>query len=493
MIRYTTLLLFVALASGMGALGLSVDGVLPGGLASKVENPSAVSGLAVAGSIDASDLVFIAGEMPALRTLDLTDAHIAAYDGDAIDGVRHFAANTLPQMSLAGSPATEIRLPASLEAIGDGALAGAAITQIELPASVRSVGAGAFAGCKSLRTASLGAAALGAGALAGCEALESVSSDAASLPERCFAGCTALTVVDMPSLTSIGDRAFERCTELRSFEFPAALTSIGSRAFAASGLEVADLEGCTGLASVGAGAFAGCGSLRVLVFPEKAIDAGHALAMGSGALETALMPEGELPAYALAGDTKADATAALRRASEAGEYALKGVSEASEVTLPATLEYLGDGAMEGMTGLQHIDASALKSVPELGEDVWKGVRQSEVALKAADDMADAFLAAGQWQDFKISTSGTTSAKDEITGQIRAWFTGKTLIVECRGTDAVKSVRIHDTAGHQLAILTLTPDGRAAADTSRWTENIFIVSALDASDNNLTTIKIARNG
>lgn len=493
MTRYTTLLFFVVLAAMTGARALSVDNARPGGLEALVPAPSDVVSLAVTGSIDASDFEFIAREMRSLRSLDLSAAMISAYDGEPINDVRHYRANTLPAMLMAGSGVAEFRFPASLEAIDEGALAGTAIEEVDLPSSVKSVGDGAFAGCMALRAARLGGASLGSGAFAGCTALESVATEAAVLPERGFSGCAALESVHAPAVEALGARVFEGCVSLRAFDFPGKLASVGERAFACSGLETADLSQCRVLASVGAGAFASCGSLRVLAFPDKTVDTGHALAMGSTGLQSVLMPEGPLPAYALAGDAAADATEALSRASEVGEYALQGVSGASGVRLPASLEYLGDGAMEGMTGLRHIDASALERVPELGEAVWSGVRQGEVVLQTSDEMADAFLAAGQWQEFKISTSGTTLVGDEAgVGHIRVWFEGMVLIAECRG-DAVKSLRLHDTAGRLLAILTLTPDGRAAADTSRWTERIYVVSALDTDDNNLTTIKIARNG
>ncbi|MDE6453579.1 MAG: leucine-rich repeat domain-containing protein [Muribaculaceae bacterium] len=495
--RLATLLIALMLPAALAARALSVSVGVPGTLASLVEQPEAVTALTATGTLDAADFHFMAREMPALATLDISAATIAAYDGEAIAGTRIYPAATLPAMILAGSQLQQIRLPRTLAAIGDGALAGTQLRELTVPASVAAIGSGAFAGCAALQSAALGGATLGHGAFAGCTALRTAATAAQAVPDRCFAGCTALTGLDgAAGLTAIGERAFERCTALRAFAFGPRLRSIGPLAFAGAGLEAASLEGCNALAEVGAGAFAGCTALRALSLPDGA-DAQRAVAMGCTALTDVRLPEGPVPAYALAGAAEADATAALAAATELGDYALQGVSAAAYVRLPASLEALGHGAMEGMTGMRELDASALDAVPQLGQDVWRGVEQSDVQLTAAPTMIDAFEAAAQWQDFRISdTSGIdTPDADAPAGRIRAYFEGKTLIVELQGAAeaAVRGIQLYDSAGHTLARTNLTPDGRAAVDTARWDENIYIVCALGHDARVHATIKIARNG
>lgn len=488
--------LFILLA-GVGAslLAETVTLTTPGTLHDAVAAPADVTTLTIDGPADASDFAFIASEMDALTALDLFKVTIEAYSGEAINGVSQYPAGTLPAMLLAGMPLQSVALPASLTAIGDGALASTKLSRLVLPASVKSVGAAAFASCTDLTYADTGSAELGAGAFAGCTALTTAATSASAIPERCFAGCTALADVQAADAEQIGAMAFRGCTALKNFAFNPELMKVGERAFASSGLTAADLSGCDHLDEVGAGAFASCPDLTSLALPDREVATGHAVAMGSTALGDVLLASGPVPDYALAGDSTADASAAVSRATSLGAYALKGVSAAQEVVLPAGLESLDDGAMEDMTGLRTIDARALTSVPELGQDVWKGVTPGEVDLLTAKLMSADFLAADQWKDFRIVATGSTGIIDDndAEGRIRAGFEGTTLIVECTGLPDGSTLTLYDTSGRRLALLNFTPDGRAAVDTSRWTDHVFIVAAADAAGAVLTTFKIARNG
>jgi hypothetical protein len=83
-----------------------------------------------------------------------------------------------------------------------------------------------------------------------------------SIGDDAFEGCTDLTSITIPSgVTRIGELAFSRCTGLASITIPPRVTNIGYQAF----------KDCTGLTSItipssvtsiGSGAFSGCTSLR---------------------------------------------------------------------------------------------------------------------------------------------------------------------------------------------------------------------------------------
>lgn len=454
MTRYFLTLMCLVVAVAVRAVDVEISA---GGLAAAVPDPAAVAELRVKGTLDASDFHFIASRMDALSTLDLGEASVAAYSGEPLQGIRNFQADVLPPVLLAGTPISSITLPRGLKAIGDCALAGTRLTSLELSATLQSVGSGAFAGCRDLRTATVGCAVLGDGAFASCTALTSVTlAPAAEIGARCFADCRALAEVGgAEAVASIGDDAFRGCGALKAFAFGPQLRSIGARAFSGSGLAAADLGECGELASLGAAAFSALPSLASLTLPSVAdIADARALALGSAALSEVALPVAELPAYALASD--------------------KAVAV---VTLPADLEYIGDHAMAGMTGLRGIDATALKSVPELGEDVWQGVDQSAVKLKAVDKaMAEAFRGAAQWQEFDISGPTTgTDVEVALRPSVRARFAGFILQVRCEGTD-VESVTVADVDGRILAVITPDADGCASLDTAQWQTEVYLLAA-----------------
>ena len=69
--------------------------------------------------------------------------------------------------------------------------------------------------------------------------------------------------------------------------------------------------------------------------------------------------------------------------------------------------------------------------PELGENVWEGVDQSNVSLYVSKDLVEDFKMTDQWKEFKISdrTSVEGIQEDEISNRISASFVGYDLIVK----------------------------------------------------------------
>lgn len=90
-----------------------------------------------------------------------------------------------------------------------------------------------------------------------------------SIGNNAFQGCTNLTSVTFegaPSTITVGNNAFQNCTKLKSINLPAA-TTIGSLAFdSCTSLEKLSLE--FGTESIGDYCFRGCTNLRTLEIPE---------------------------------------------------------------------------------------------------------------------------------------------------------------------------------------------------------------------------------
>ena len=124
------------------------------------------------------------------------------------------------------------------------------------------IGDGAFAGCTNLKTVTLQ------------EGLTTIGSLAFA-----NSGVTSVTIPE--SVMRIGDEAFAGCTNLGSVTLQEGLTTIGSRAFEGSGLVKIDLP--TSVQSIGAGAFANCGSLESCSYPLSRLD----IIFGAGALKIA--------------------------------------------------------------------------------------------------------------------------------------------------------------------------------------------------------------
>ena len=96
------------------------------------------------------------------------------------------------------------------------------IKSVIIPNSVKSIGDGAFEGCTNLKSVT-------------------IPNSVTSIGSSAFSRCKNLKSVTIPnSVTSIGSSAFSRCKNLKSVTIPDSVTSIGNEAF----------SGCTNLASI---------------------------------------------------------------------------------------------------------------------------------------------------------------------------------------------------------------------------------------------------
>lgn len=152
---------------------------------------------------------------------------------------------------------TQVTIGENVTAIPFGLFYGCAkLTSITIPASVTSIGEEAFCECAALASITIGegVTSIDFSAFSGCTSLTSVnvdndnsyySSKDAVLYNKdfttlvfCPAGLTSVTILE--GVTSIGERAFEDCTNLTSVTIPNSVMSIEESAF----------EGCTSLTSI---------------------------------------------------------------------------------------------------------------------------------------------------------------------------------------------------------------------------------------------------
>lgn len=107
-------------------------------------------------------------------------------------------------------------------------------------------GISAFEGCTSLQCIEIPESwgTIPADCFSGCTALSevSVADGITGIEDSAFFGCTSLTEIDLPdSVTAIYNNAFNSCTSLEYANVGSSLDTLGSRAFADSGLKTLEL------------------------------------------------------------------------------------------------------------------------------------------------------------------------------------------------------------------------------------------------------------
>lgn len=493
MSRY--ILTLITLATALGAAAITVSPEAPGTLKPLVEDAASQTGLNVNGPVDASDLYFIAREMPGLRTLDLSKASIKAYKGDKIGGRTSFPEGMIPQNVFTATRIESLALPEEgTVTVGDGAFAGTPLRTLSVGANVDEIGDGAFASCPYLTEITIASPVIGAGAFADCPALTSVKFTApARLGTGAFARDAALTsVAGDATLTEIGDGAFAGCSSLSDFTFGSAVTRVGDRAFSRTGLTSADLSDCSMKPAVGAWAFAENPKLATADF-SGAASTGDGIVFDCPAL-TRFVPSAadSISAYSYAKDTSLDADGLIADGVRVvGANALRDMSQVESIIIPASVEYIGANAMEGMSGLKEMTTLATE-VPELGDDVWRGVPQADVTLHVPANHGSYYEGADQWKNFIIEdpavTGITDAADDSATASLKGRFVGDELQVSISGVE-ISRLALHDTSG--IMLLAVEPmEDFVAIDTSGMSARVFIVSAT-LTDGRTATLKLAK--
>lgn len=189
-----------------------------------------ITNLTITGTIDARDFSIMRDNMPALNSIDLSGATIAAYTG--IGGTEgpynvSYLANGIPQYAF-WSPygskkiLTSFIIPPTVTTIGYVAFSETSLKSITIPASVNSVGGQAFQACNHLSSVILenGVDSLLLGVFINCDSLKSITlpTSLTYIDVQVFDGCTKLESISIPaSVIYIGNQAFELCNNLASF------------------------------------------------------------------------------------------------------------------------------------------------------------------------------------------------------------------------------------------------------------------------------------
>ena len=144
---------------------------------------------------------------------------------------------------------TDIKLPSSLERIGESAFSNSGLTGVNIPENVE-MGEWIFSYCDNLTDVV-------------------INEGTATIPVAAFYQCKSMKSVRLPeSITTIADEAFWCCTGLAEINWPSQVKNIGNRAFGncynIKGITLSDV-----LQGIGYQAFAGCKGITEITIPES--------------------------------------------------------------------------------------------------------------------------------------------------------------------------------------------------------------------------------
>ena len=212
---------------------------------------------------------------------------------------------------------------------------------------------------------------------------ESQTYNVTSIGEQAFYNCTELKSVIIPnSIISIGEQAFYKCKKLTSVIIPNSVTSIGDKAFAYCGERLTSVTILDGVISIGERAFSRC-NLKSVTIPNSVTEIGNGAfeynsSLTSCTIGSGVIKIGSLPFYSCSAltdivvdagnkvyDSRNNCNALIETESNIliqgsnstsiipegvtsiAESAFKGLKGLKSITIPGSIEYIGQYAFSG--------------------------------------------------------------------------------------------------------------------------------------------------
>lgn len=247
----------------------------------------------------------------------LENVHIS--DLDAWLRIHFVSAESNPlteadNLYLNGEPVTEVILPEGITEITPFMFSFQSLTSIQIPDGVTSIGESAFDGCSQLTSIQ-------------------IPDSVTRIGQSAFEDCRQLTGINIPAgVTEIGQRAFYNCSSLSgNITIPAGVTEIGDYTFyhceKLTGVVISDH-----VTSIGQYAFSGCKTIAEMAIPAGVTSIADSTFSFCSNLKTISLPNG---------------------ITSIGKDAFSYCSSLKLEKLPDSLTSLGEGAFEytGLTSL----------------------------------------------------------------------------------------------------------------------------------------------
>jgi hypothetical protein len=200
---------------------------------------------------------------------------------------------------------------------------GEIVENLTIPEGVTSISKGAFAFCSTLKSVT-------------------IPDSVTSIEKMAFYYCKNLETVNISQnshLQSIGDDAFNTCTNLTSFNIPNSVTTIGTYAFRSCS-SLTNITIPDGITKINNYSFTKCSSITTINIPDGVTSIGNSAFSGCPTLATVVISENS-------------------SLTSIGEYAFSSCEALTEIKLPNTITTIGKSAFFGCSNLVSADISAL--------------------------------------------------------------------------------------------------------------------------------------
>ena len=374
---------------------------------------------------------------------------------------------------------TSVTIPNSVTSIGNNAFDGCTgLTFITIPNSVTTIGYNAFDGCTGLTSITIpnSVTTIEYNAFYRCGVTKENFNNQSNITPSGLIVCDVRTesgfcikdnalvkylgkerTITIPnSVTSIGDEAFYRCSELTSITIPNSVTTIGAYTF----------YGCTGLTSItipnsvttiGAFTFYGCTGLTSITIPNSVTNIGNWAFNECRGLTSITIPNSvtSIGQYAFSRCTGLTSVSIPSSVTNIEHEAFYGCSGLTSITIPNSVTNIGIYAFYNCKNLKTVYCYATK-LPETSENTFGNYDDNQhINNYATINYATLYVPASAINEYKATAPwswfGTILPIEDATTQIDAASTNDYNIITNGNDIIVKS----DADGEKVSIYTFS--------------------------------------
>ncbi len=280
------------------------------------------------------------------------------------------------------------------------------LTSVTIPNSIISVGEAAFEGCTNLRNPVYNEHVFAYLPISYTGAFI-IPDGIEHIAPHAFCDCSSLTSVTIPnSVTNIGEFAFYNCTNLTSVTVGNGVVSIGVDAF----------YDCSGLTGVHIGDLAAWNSITFGGAKSNPLYYAHHLYLNGTEIIDLMIPDSvtQIGNYTFSGCTDLASVTIPNSVISIGKYAFSNCQTLTSVTIPNSVTNIGEFAFSYCSGLTSLTCEAV-APPTCGFStcVFNGVNKY-IPLYVPAESVNAYKTAIEWRDFKNIQPIPIQDEDTIT-------------------------------------------------------------------------------
>jgi len=257
-----------------------------------------------------------------------------------------------------------------------------------------------------------------------------------SIGNRAFYRCSDLTSINIPnSVTSIGSFAFQDCSSLSSITIPYSVTSIGDWAFSSCSTLIS-ITIPNNITSIGKWAFNNCSILTSIIIPNSVTSISQSAFQNCTSLTSITIPNNvtSIGANAFGFCNSLTSITIPNSVTMIGAEAFYKCSDLKSITIGSGIEYILSQAFASCPKLTDVYCYA-ENVPSANSDTFYGSYIEYVTLHVPSASVNTYKAVEPWKNFKsiVALGGSTPEAPKCATPTISYVNGK-LVFSCETED-----------------------------------------------------------